>query len=52
MKRLRKNDNVVVLNGKDKGKKGEILSLNFNKKQVKVKGINIITCHIKAKRKG
>ena len=52
MKTLRKNDKVVVLTGKDKGKQGEIMAFDFKHNKVKVKGINIITCHIKPKRQG
>ena len=52
MKSLRKNDNVIVLTGKDKGKQGEIMAFDFKNNKVKVKGINIITCHVKAKRQG
>ena len=52
MKKLKKNDKVVVLTGKNKGKEGEILSLDFKKNKVKVKGINVVTCHVKAKRQG
>ncbi|MBP6869550.1 50S ribosomal protein L24 [Candidatus Babeliales bacterium] len=52
MKTLRKDDKVVVLTGKDKGKQGEIMAFDFKHNKVKVKGINIITCHIKPKRQG
>lgn len=52
MKRLRKDDKVIVLTGKDKGKQGEIMAFDFKNNKVKVKGINIITCHIKPKRQG
>ena len=52
MKSLRKDDKVVVLTGKDKGKQGEIMAFDFKNNKVKVKGINIITCHVKAKRQG
>ena len=52
MKSLRKDDTVVVLTGKDKGKQGEIMAFDFKNNKVKVKGINIITCHVKAKRQG
>ena len=52
MKTLRKNDKVVVLTGKDKGKQGEIMAFDFKNNKVKIKGINIITCHVKAKRQG
>jgi len=52
MKTLRKDDKVVVLTGKDKGKQGEIMAFDFKNNKVKVKGVNIITCHIKPKRQG
>jgi large subunit ribosomal protein L24 len=52
MKSLRKDDKVVVLSGKDKGKQGQIMAFDFKNNKVKVKGINIITCHIKPKRQG
>ena len=52
MKTLRKDDKVIVLTGKDKGKQGEIMAFDFKNNKVKVKGINIITCHVKPKRQG
>jgi large subunit ribosomal protein L24 len=52
MKNLRKNDKVLVLTGKDKGKQGEIIEFDFKHNKVKVKGINILTCHVKPKRQG
>ena len=38
---IKKGDNVVVISGKDKGKKGKVLSVGINKKTVLVEGINI-----------
>jgi len=52
MKTLRKNDTVVVLTGKDKGKQGEVMAFDFKNNKIKVKGVNIMTCHVKAKRQG
>jgi len=52
MKKLKKDDKIVVLTGKDKGKQGEIIALDFKNNKIKVKGVNIITCHVKAKRQG
>jgi len=52
MKKLKKDDKVVVLTGKDKGKQGEIMAFDFKNNKIKVKGINIITCHVKPKRQG
>ena len=46
MLKIKKGDTVKVIAGKDKGKEGEVLSVNDNK--VVVKGINEITKHAKA----
>ena len=39
--KLRKGDTVKVLSGNDKGKTGEILSVDVKNNKVIVKGINI-----------
>lgn len=41
MQKLKVKDNVVILAGKDKGKKGTILSINFKTNRVTVSGVNI-----------
>lgn len=46
--KLRKGDVVIVVTGKDKGKKGEILRMFPSEGRVLVAGINIITKHQKA----
>lgn len=51
-KRLKKNDKVVVLCGKDKNKTGEILELSWKHGKVKVKGVNLMTKHLKARKQG
>ena len=45
--KLRKGDKVVVLAGKDKGKQGEITSVNPSKGKAVVDGINIAIRHTK-----
>lgn len=52
MKRIKINDTVVVISGKDKGKKGQVLEIVLDKNLVKVKGIGIITKHFKARKQG
>ena len=49
---VKKNDTVVVLSGKDKGKKGKVLSTNFNKGTVIVEGIAVTAHHVKPRRQG
>lgn len=51
-KRLKKNDKVVVISGKDKSKTGEIIALSWKHSRVKVKNVNVVTCHVKAKKQG
>ena len=49
---IKKGDNVVVISGKDKGKKGKVLSVSAAKKTVIVEGINTVTKHTKARKAG
>lgn len=42
---VKKGDTVAVTTGKDKGKRGEILSVDRQKERVVVKGVNVRTLH-------
>ena len=46
---VKTGDTVVVLSGKDKGKKGKVLAAYPKKNTVVVEGVNIQTHHDKAK---
>lgn len=48
---IKKNDTVMVISGKDKGKKGKVLKAIPKKEQVIVEGINIQTKHQRQTRK-
>ena len=48
--RLKKNDNVVVIAGKEKGKRGRILFVDRDKGRVIVEGVNFVSRHVKAGR--
>lgn len=50
--RIKKNDTVVVLSGKDKGKTGNVIDISPKKDQVMVKDVGVITRHAKARRQG
>lgn len=50
--RVKKNDTVIVISGKDRGKQGQVLEVLPKKDKVLVKGISIITRHVKARRQG
>lgn len=42
---IRKGDTVVVLTGKDKGRKGKVLRADADKRRVVVEGVNICKKH-------
>ena len=43
--KIRKGDEVIILTGKDKGKKGQVLEVLPTKSRVKVQGINLVKRH-------
>ncbi len=45
MQKIRKGDKVVVLSGKDKGRSGEVLSVQPKEDTAIVRGINIVIRH-------
>ncbi|MDR1875630.1 MAG: 50S ribosomal protein L24 [Synergistaceae bacterium] len=49
--RIRKNDRVRVISGKDKGKEGKILRHLPTKDMVVVEGINMVSRHMKPSQK-
>jgi large subunit ribosomal protein L24 len=48
MNKIRKDDNVIILTGKDRGKTGKVLRLVTKKESVLVEGINISKRHVKS----
>lgn len=49
---VRTGDQVIVRSGKDKGKKGKVLSVNTDKRTVIVEGVSMATKHKKPRRMG
>ena len=47
LSRLKTQDEVVVIRGKDRGKRGRILRVLRAKNKVIVEGVNIVTRHLK-----
>ena len=45
--KIRKNDNVVVISGKDKGKRGRVIEVLPKLGRVRVEGVNKIKRHTK-----
>lgn len=52
MMRIKKNDTVIVLSGKDKGKKGVVINVSPKKDEALVKGVGLCTKHMKARKQG
>ena len=48
---VKKGDNVVILSGKDKGKKGKVIEALPKKGKVVVEGVNKVKRHTKATQK-
>ena len=49
---IKKGDTVIVLSGKDKGKKGKVQATIPSEAKVVVEGVNMVTCHTKPRRQG
>jgi large subunit ribosomal protein L24 len=47
--KIRKEDNVLVITGKDKGKKGKIRFVYPRKNRVLIEGVNMIKTHSRAR---
>lgn len=50
--RLKKNDNVLIISGKDRGRKGKIMKVLPKDGKIVVEGMNIHKRHRKPKRQG
>lgn len=50
--KIKRDDTVVVLSGKDKGKQGKVLSAAPKAMKVIVEGVNVATKHQKPRRQG
>ena len=49
---VKKDDTVVVLSGKDKGKQGKVLEVSPKEQKVIVDHINMVTKHVKPRKMG
>ena len=47
MNKIKKNDTVKIITGKDKGKTGKVVSIDMKNNTVKVEGCNMQTKHAK-----
>ena len=49
---VKRGDTVVMLSGKDKGKKGKILETSPKEQKIIVEGLNMVTKHVKPRKQG
>ena len=49
---VKKGDTVIVLSGKDKGKKGKVLEVSPKERKVIVENVNMVTKHVKSRKMG
>ena len=52
MAKIKKGDNVIVITGKDKGKKGAITKAFPKENKVLIDGVNVVKVHMKRGKKG
>ncbi len=50
--KIKKNDQVLVISGKDKGRKGKVLQAFPKEKKLLIEGINLRKKHLRPKRTG
>ena len=49
---VKTGDTVVVINGKNRGKKGKVMQVSPSEGKVIVEGVNMVTKHVKARQMG
>lgn len=50
--RIKKGDQIEIISGKDRGKRGKILRVISKKNKVVIEGLNLIKKHVRPKREG
>jgi large subunit ribosomal protein L24 len=50
--KIRKNDTIKIIAGKDKGKTGKVLNVFPKKNKILIEGLNLYKKHIRPKREG
>ena len=49
---VKTGDTVVVINGKNRGRKGKVMQVSPAEDKVIVEGVNVVTKHVKPKKMG
>lgn len=52
MAKIKKNDTVKIIAGKDRGKTGKVLHIFPEEKKIIVEGLNLVKKHVRPRREG
>lgn len=52
MPKIKKGDNIIMLSGKDRSKKGKVILVFPEREKVVVEGLNLIKKHVRARKQG
>ena len=44
---IRRDDTVILISGKDKGRTGRVVSVDWKRERILIEGVNIVTRHTK-----
>ncbi len=50
--KIKKGDNIIIITGKDKGKKGKIIKVLVQENKVIVEGVNMMKKHQRPRKSG
>ncbi len=50
--KIKKNDKVLIISGKDRGRKGKVIEVFPKKNKIVVEGMNMMKKHIRPKKSG
>ncbi len=50
--KIKKNDNVRILAGKDKGKEGKVLQIFVDTNKASIEGLNLLIKHLRPRKQG
>ncbi len=50
--KVKKGDTVLIISGKDRGRKGKVLEVLTSSKRILVEGLNLMKKHVKPKKQG
>jgi|SRR3989344_9148461 len=52
MSKIKKGDNIIMLSGKDRGKRAKVLDVLLRENRIVVEGLNLVKRHLRARKQG